>query len=484
MSITLTCADVREWAETTPPRGAHALVCDPPYELNFMESKWDRSGVAFDPATWAALARHLLPGAWGMCFASSRGWHRLACAIEDAGMLLHPSIFCLGWMRAGGMPKATKIDTQVDAAAGAEREVVGPGPFARKKPYPYGNNGGTFSDDAYIRPAGDIQTAPATPLARTWAGHRYGGQVLRPSLEPIIVWQKPYGRQRPVDSMTQTGAGGLWIEGSRVEGKRWPPNACLVHHPACQEAGTQRIRHPSGPASGPTLGRKAIETGIYGRYSGQVASVPYYGDASGHETVTRWQCHEDCPVLAFERQAGESKAGGPKDCRGQPHGYMNARHSTRNQVYASYGDAGSASRFFPQFGWSDEIGERIALADPTFYCGKASPAERAAGGDESTLHPCVKPLQLCTWLSALLAPPAAYAPRRLLIPFAGSGSECIAAVLQGSWEEVLAIEQEPAYIALAERRLAYWTGQRSTVEPQGEPAPAPTQTGEGQLSLW
>ena len=29
-----------------------SIVCDPPYELNFMNKGWDNSGVAFQPDTW------------------------------------------------------------------------------------------------------------------------------------------------------------------------------------------------------------------------------------------------------------------------------------------------------------------------------------------------------------------------------------------------------------------------------------------------
>src|SRR6476660_10473223 len=100
--------DVLEWAEQYKGSKFHAILCDAPYEMNFMGSGkknwWDNTGIAFRPETWAALARHLLPGAWGMCFASARGWHRLACAIEDAGLILHPSIFLL-WGQAQGFPK-------------------------------------------------------------------------------------------------------------------------------------------------------------------------------------------------------------------------------------------------------------------------------------------------------------------------------------------------------------------------------------------
>ena len=119
------CADVLDWAESYDGPPFHAMLCDPPYELGFMGKDWDRSGIAFQPKTWAALARHLYPGAFGMAFASARGWHRLACAIEDAGLVIHPSIFnwhngetyeigMRGWSCGSGFPKATKISSQID----------------------------------------------------------------------------------------------------------------------------------------------------------------------------------------------------------------------------------------------------------------------------------------------------------------------------------------------------------------------------------
>ena len=119
------------------------------------------------------------------------------------------------------------------------------------------------------------------------------------------------------------------------------------------------------------------------------------------------------------------------------------------------------------------------------YCPKASRKERDAGledmpmkvaplGDDrpsgqsmsrldgrpsrkmANSHPTVKPLKLTQWLSALLLPPEEYAPRRILVPFAGSGSEMIGAGLAG-WEEVIGIEMEKEYIEIAEARLKYWT---------------------------
>ncbi|GAF69059.1 unnamed protein product, partial [marine sediment metagenome] len=91
----IVCADVLDWAAEYDGPKFHALLCDPPYHLGangFMNKSWDAAkyGIAFNPDTWAALAQHLHPGAFGMAFASARGWHRLAVAIEDAGLRIHP----------------------------------------------------------------------------------------------------------------------------------------------------------------------------------------------------------------------------------------------------------------------------------------------------------------------------------------------------------------------------------------------------------
>jgi hypothetical protein len=92
-----------------------------------------------------------------------------------------------------GFPKATRIDTQVDKEAGAEREVVetvlSRMPSAQANGW--GNNGtDTFRDARRGTVAMDV-TAPATDLAKTWQHHRYGLQALKPALEPIIVFQRP-----------------------------------------------------------------------------------------------------------------------------------------------------------------------------------------------------------------------------------------------------------------------------------------------------
>ena len=121
----------------------HALIADSPYNLEsiskrfknpshkdyevarsnphrrtsggFMNAKWD-SDIAFHPETWEAFSNLLYPGAFIMVFGGSRTSHRLACAIEDAGFILHPTVHL--WAFGSGFPKATRIDTQIDRKYG------------------------------------------------------------------------------------------------------------------------------------------------------------------------------------------------------------------------------------------------------------------------------------------------------------------------------------------------------------------------------
>lgn len=90
------------------------IVTDPPYELGFMGKRWDASGVAFDPATWTEALRVAKPGAFLLAFGGTRTWHRLACAIEDAGWIIRD---CLMWMYGSGFPKSHDISKAIDKAA-------------------------------------------------------------------------------------------------------------------------------------------------------------------------------------------------------------------------------------------------------------------------------------------------------------------------------------------------------------------------------
>lgn len=80
-----------------------SIVTDPPYELGFMGKAWDASGIANNPAMWAECLRVLKPGGHLLAFSGSRTYHRMTCAIEDAGFEVRDQIM---WVYGSGFPKS------------------------------------------------------------------------------------------------------------------------------------------------------------------------------------------------------------------------------------------------------------------------------------------------------------------------------------------------------------------------------------------
>jgi site-specific DNA-methyltransferase (adenine-specific) len=347
----------------------------------------------------------------------------------------------------------------VDKAAGAEREIV------KQRGNFGGWKNGEWRDG--IRWKSTPETAPATELARTWAGHRYGGQALKPAIETVLVFQKPYSG-KPVDSITATGAGALWVDGGRigvdsVPSNRWTDNA-----------------HPFGNGAG-----NEYET-VYSNGRWPANFYLTHSPACADDT-----CAPGCPVAAIGEQSGESVSIAgiantePTEADSKIYGF--AKYPAMHKSGAHFGDSGTAARFFLNADWNAETWERLETSDPVLYTAKAGRGERdeglngmdykQGGGMQGTYdqklltgngnirnnlmrnpHATVKPIALTRWLATLLLPPAAYAPRRLLVPFAGVASEMIGAHLAG-WEEVVGIELDPDHVDIGRARLDWWTRQ-------------------------
>jgi hypothetical protein len=135
------------------------------------------------PETWAEVLRVMKPGAHLVAFGGTRTYHRMVCAIEDAGFEIRDQ---LAWLYGSGFPKSHDIGKAIDKAAGAEREVVEAHPYAARKP------NGTWTRDVFSNrhhpDNGPKLTAPATPEAVRWAGW---GTALKPSHEPVLLAQNP-----------------------------------------------------------------------------------------------------------------------------------------------------------------------------------------------------------------------------------------------------------------------------------------------------
>ena len=195
-----------------------SCVTDPPYELGFMGKAWDSTGVAFDPATWLAVYEALKPGAYLVAFSGTRTYHRMACAIEDAGFEIRDQLM---WTYGSGFPKSHNISKSIDKAAGAEREIISTATDRRADGtlYSFNHNGNITSNEA------------ATPEAEKWQGW---GTALKPALEPICLARKPLSEKTVAANVLKHGTGAINIDGCRVDA----PDGVPVFDKTNRRAGT------------------------------------------------------------------------------------------------------------------------------------------------------------------------------------------------------------------------------------------------------
>lgn len=129
MTVRILAGDCRDVLKTLPEASVDAIVTDPPYHLTasvrgatpgsvaasrdvfarvknggFMGMKWDGGDIAQDPAMWAECLRVLKPGGYLLSFGGTRTYHRMVCAIEDAGFEVRDM---LAWLYGSGFPKGT-----------------------------------------------------------------------------------------------------------------------------------------------------------------------------------------------------------------------------------------------------------------------------------------------------------------------------------------------------------------------------------------
>lgn len=210
MSTEIRIGDMRAILPTLAADSIDSIVTDPPYELGFMGKAWDRSGVTYDPATWQAAYRVLKPGAHLLAFGGTRTFHRLAVALEDAGLEIRDT---LSWLYGSGFPKSLDVSKAIDKAAGATRETIREGKAVRRMIQGADQNatGSWIKDNG--REYVPTETAPATAEAEQWAGW---GTALKPAWEPIIVARKPL-----IGTVAATvlahGTGALNIEACRIK---------------------------------------------------------------------------------------------------------------------------------------------------------------------------------------------------------------------------------------------------------------------------
>jgi|TARA_R110000824_G_C15170184_1_gene672832 DNA modification methylase len=93
-------------------------VTDPPYGMGM--EHWDHSVPRVD--FWKEVIRVLKPGAYALSFCSPQLYHRMACAVEDAGFDIKDQIM---WMITTKMPKKNKLKPAHEPIVVAQKPYEG-----------------------------------------------------------------------------------------------------------------------------------------------------------------------------------------------------------------------------------------------------------------------------------------------------------------------------------------------------------------------
>jgi len=336
--------DCLEVMRELPDNSIDAVVTDPPYELGFMGKKWDSTGIAYNVELWQEVLRVLKPGGHLLSFGGTRTYHRMACAIEDAGFEIRDQ---MQWIYGSGFPKSMDISKAIDKQAGAKREVIGRNPNSRENC----NKSNTLYQSGTVGKT-DYITAPATLEAKQWDGW---GTALKPANEPIVVARKPLSEKTIADNVLKWGTGGINIDGCRI-----PTDETITNHSRSTESSKSKGKYGDSRAqeTHQTQGQKL------GRFPANVI------------------LDEEAGKL-LDEQSGVSKSNTRQPTGGQilnPETGWN-QNAMIDKTVRGYNDAGGASRFF--------------------YIAKASKKERGEGNN----HPTVKPVSLIKYLVTLVTPP-------------------------------------------------------------------------------
>lgn len=409
-----------------------SIVTDPPYGLNFMGEEWDRGvpGIAF----WKELLRVAKPGAFLLAFGGTRTFHRLTCAIEDAGWEIRD---CIMWVYGSGFPKSLDISKALDKMAGVERTIVGSKIGQPGYSLKHQGAGGVLSG----RAGGSLDnsegecaiTAPATDVARQWEGW---GTALKPAWEPIIVARKPV-EGSVAQNVLKYSTGGININGCRIKS-----DDCITNHSRGEESSKSKGKYGDSKEQDThqTLGQQL------GRFPANLIH-----DGSDE-------------VVSLFPQTSSSRIGNPNQpTHGINHSPTSFFKGDGTESF-DFKDSGSAARFFYTAKASRSEREKgcqwleseEAVAYSKYrknYDTTDSFVSKCPDGTDRPMnkskndHPTVKPVSLMKYLCRLVTPPKGV----VLDPFMGSGTTGKAAIMQGF--DFIGIDIDQHYVDIAKKRI-------------------------------
>lgn len=478
-----------------------AVVTDPPYGLEFMGKEWDgadgfrrslnpadagrdsvfgrtsRTSPEYRATTlfqewstrWAAeCLRVLKPGGHLLAFGGTRTWHRLACAIEDAGFEIRDTI---AWLYGSGFPKSLDVSKAIDKTRNDRAPV-----------HAMTSRLADLADAAGITRA-DVDEHMGTSDMGGWWLSRLTHRSACPSVENWArlrefipgatelddeVWRLNGRKGTPGEAWAQrevigerttgiaTGRGTVAYIGDSDnrtitapdDARRWagwgtalkPAHEPIIvaRRPLAGTVAANVTAHGTGAlnidgcrvVTTDNLNGGAYSADATDRWDGKQSWRYERGKAGAYEQPAgRWPTNvvlDGDTADELDRQSGVHEGGhSPKRRSGM--GYHGGAGTTNG---SDHRDAdGGASRFFPVFR----------------YQAKAPSKERPKV--DGVAHPTVKPLELMRWLVRLVTPPGGI----VLDPFVGSGTTAQACAAEGL--RCVAIEREPTYMPLILARL-------------------------------
>lgn len=438
--VILRPGDCLEVIRLIPDGSIDAIVTDPPYALvsiakrfgsetaapaqhgtdgafarasrGFMGKEWDTGDVAFAVEFWRECMRVLKPGGYVVAFSGTRTYHRLACAIEDAGFEIrdqvayalasdeYASAFMdslndeqraafvrlldetaptgqLAWAYGTGFPKAHDVSKAIDKHLGVDRKVVG----KETLPNDMRNSGLLNAGKGGERPAYERDVTEAgSAEAAEWEGWK---SALKPAWEPIVMARKPLDGTI-AENILKHGTGALNIGATRIDAEKvtgWGGAAGGSRERVCTPGNKEGDARP-----------------VQGRFPANIVH-------DGSEEV----------LAAFPAAAGQQGTVTGLEPSPASGGAVTGKRE-RVASLPPIGDGGSAARFF--------------------YSAKADKDDRLRSD-----HPTVKPVDLMQWLVRMVCRKGGV----VLDPFAGTGTTGQAAFYEGC--DAVLIEREPEYQA-------------------------------------
>lgn len=354
-TIRLKLGDCIERLRELPEGSVDAVICDPPYFLEFMNKEWDKASGEGETEGQRMQASHeawlhevyrvLKPQGAVKASSGTRTHHRLGAAMEAVGFSVG---WAKNWVHGQGFAKGTDISKGIDRIKGAKRKVVG---------YKRGVGGENLNDivrggkvrdtseegskgvGAYGTGAKQVAvdvpiTVPATPEAEKWDGWKTG---LSPNWEPVLlgvkegepeirpgatraVWltRKPM-KASVVQNTLDHGCGGLNIGATRIGSdditiNRWSDGAKVfgggAGHPfhAVKVKGRWpknvmlihsdecEVAGTKSVRSGTAVRHRAGGKNIFSEKSKPTLDDMSYAGEDGLEQMVEWDCEEICPV--------------------------------------------------------------------------------------------------------------------------------------------------------------------------------------------